>query len=85
LDLLLTAAGWSIDDADLYSTRWTSRSTPRAYLVDKSFPAITAEALAAAVPNSGLLSDVTYRVDVTDLQPNKLPEPLSGFVESKGD
>lgn len=85
LDLLLAVVGWNIDDADLYSTRWTSRSTPRAYLVEKSFPAITAEALAAVVPNAGLLSDVSYRVDVTDLPPNKLPEPLSGFVESKGD
>ncbi|WCS17771.1 PD-(D/E)XK motif protein [Mycobacterium marinum] len=85
LDLLLNAAGWRSEDADLYLTRWTERSTPRAYLVDESFPAITAEALAAAVPNAGLLSEVSYRVDVTDLQPNNLPEPLLGFVESKRD
>lgn len=84
LDVLLNAVGWRSEDADLYPTRWIERSKPRAYLVDESFPAITAEALAAAVPNAGLLSDVSYRVDVTDLPPNHLPEPLSGFVESKG-
>lgn len=85
LDLLLASVGWSIDDADLYLTRWTSRSIPRAYLVDKFFPAITTEALVAVVPNAGLLSDVSYRVDVTDLQPSNLPKPLSGFVDSRGD
>lgn len=85
LDTLLNAAGWRSEDADLYPTRWTERSRPRAYLVDESFPAITFEALAAAVPNAGLVSDVSYRVDVTDLEPNDLHEPLLGFAESKGD
>jgi hypothetical protein len=79
LDPLLRSAGWKPEDADLYTTRWVTRSTPKAYLVDASFPAITAEALASAIPKSGLLSDVSYRVDVTDLTPNALPEPLSGF------
>jgi len=85
LDRLLFATGWRVEDADLYATRWTLRNTPRAYLVGTDFPAITEAALASMIPNAGLLSDVSYKVDVTDLKHDAMPAPLSGFVESQGE
>jgi hypothetical protein len=84
LDRLLAGAGWKAEDADLYPTLWALRSTPRAYFVDAEFPAITAAALLSAIPSSALVSDVSYRVDVTDLEHDTLPAPLSEFAEPKG-
>lgn len=84
LDRSLAIVGWAAEDAGLYATSWTPRNTPRAYLIDADFPAITAAALASVVPNSGLLSEVSYKVDVTDLEHDTLPPPLTGFVEPKG-
>ncbi len=81
IDPLLAEIGWCAEDADLYSTRWALRSIPRAYVVGPEFPAITAKALAASVPNAELVSDVSYRVDVTNVDFHELPEPLSGFTE----
>ncbi len=84
LDRLLAAAGWNAEDGDLYPTLWALRNTPRAYFVDAEFPAITAAALVSAIPNSELVSDVSYRVDVTDMEHDTLPVPLSEFAEPKG-
>lgn len=85
LDRLLATVGWKADDADLYTTRWAPRSVPRAYLVGSDFPAITQSALASVIPNVGFLSDVSYKVDVTDLKHVTLPAPLSGFSELEGE
>lgn len=85
VDPLLAEIGWEADDADLYPARWALRSIPRAYFVGPTFPAITATALAAVVPNVELISDVSYRVDVTNLDFHEMPEPLTGFSESKGE
>jgi hypothetical protein len=84
LDRRLAMVGWSVEDTDLYPTRWTLRSVPRTYLVGTDFPAITAAGLASVVPNAGLLSDVSYKVDVTDLEHDVLAAPVSGFAEPDG-
>ncbi|MFE2997225.1 PD-(D/E)XK motif protein [Nocardia sp. NPDC059246] len=83
IDHHLYQLGWRADEADLYQSSWTLRNEPRAYLVGTDFPAMTSALIAPVVPNFQLVSDVTYRVDLTDLPPNSLPAPLSGFVESK--
>jgi hypothetical protein len=83
IDLMLSSFGWQDDDADLYTTSWALRSQPRAYDVRDDFPAMTPKLVAHVVPNFPLLSDVSYRVDLTDLDPDTLPDPISGFVESK--
>jgi hypothetical protein len=82
-DAMLSACGWQDDDADLYSTFWALRSQPRAYDVKDDFPAMTPDLVSPVVPNFALLSDVSYRVDLTDLKHDTLPAPLGGFVESK--
>ncbi|WP_229841907.1 PD-(D/E)XK motif protein [Pseudolysinimonas yzui] len=82
LDERLSAAGWLIDDTDLYPTYWALRSAPRAYRVDEQFPAITTDRLGAVVPNFGLVSDVEYRVDVTALDHVELPSKLRGFGQT---
>jgi hypothetical protein len=84
LDRRLDALGWSTDDIDLYPTFWALRTQPRAYRVDDDFPAMTSDLLAPIVPNFGLLSDVSYKVDLTDLNHDALPHPISSFVEPKG-
>jgi Putative PD-(D/E)XK family member, (DUF4420) len=83
LDDRLRAAGWDDDVADLYPTVWTQRSTPRCYRVDDRFPALTQARLTEVVPQPSLLSDVSYRVDVTNLHFDDVPQPLQGFVETE--
>lgn len=83
LDAMLTSFGWQDDDADLYSTFWALRSQPRAYNVKADFPAMTPELVSPVVPNFALLSEVSYRVDLTDLDYDGLPDAICGFVESK--
>lgn len=76
----LAAEGWEDDDADMYPTAYTLRSTPSAYLVDDDFPAITPGRLRLVVPNSHLVSAVTYRVDVSSRTPGDPGEPLTGLI-----
>lgn len=83
VDALLTAFGWQSGDADLYSTFWALRSQPRVYDVTDNFPAMTPDLVAPVVPNFGLLSEVSYKVDLTDLAYDALPDPLGGFVETR--
>lgn len=83
VDAMLASFGWQDDDADLYSTYWALRSQPRAYDVKGDFPAMTSGLVGPVVPNFALLSEVSYRVDLTDLHYDALPDPIGGFVESK--
>jgi hypothetical protein len=80
LDDQLAAAGWDDDLHDLFTTVWAQRSIPRCYRVDESFPALTGARLAQVVPHLGLVSDVLYRVDVTDLEHSTAPRALAFFV-----
>lgn len=83
LDRCLAVLGWKPEDSDLYPTYWTLRSPPRAYRVDGDFPAMTPASIERVVPNFGLLSEVTYKVDLTDFPPSDIPDSAIGFVESK--
>lgn len=83
VNAMLVSFGWDDDDADLYPTFWALRSQPRAYSVKDDFPAMTPDLVGPLVPNFALLSDVSYRVDLTDLHHDALPDPIGGFVESK--
>ena len=76
----LTSAGWNDEDGELFTTVWTLRSDPRSYRVDSTFPALTADRLLQAVPRASLLSDVSYRVDVTDLNAEQAPSPVAQFL-----
>jgi hypothetical protein len=79
----LEAAGWHDDDADLFTTSWALRTMPRAYAVDGTLPAITREVLVGALARHDLVSEVTYRLDVTSLPYIRLPGTLGTFVESQ--
>lgn len=81
LDVKLTMLGWDDFDADLYDTPWAVRSVPLAYAVDEDFPAITSDRLGGAVPHLGQISDVSYRVDLTDRNPTALPHPFRDLTE----
>lgn len=81
LDAKLATLGWNDFDADLHDTPWAVRSAPLAYAVDEDFPAITSDRLEGAVPHLGQISDVSYRVDLTDRDPVALPHPFQEFTE----
>lgn len=82
VDNALEAVGWRDEDAELYVTFWTKRNEPRAYNVDDHFPALTLERLGNSVPNVRVVSDLSYRVDVTHFKNQALPGVLAGLVEA---
>ncbi|MFL0410886.1 PD-(D/E)XK motif protein [Microbacterium paludicola] len=80
-DAAIEGLGWRDTDADLYKVRYQPRSTPRAYLVDDEFPAITSGRLDQVVPQRPHVASVTYRVNVTDLDHTGIGAPLDDFCE----
>ncbi|WOP19301.1 PD-(D/E)XK motif protein [Raineyella sp. LH-20] len=78
----LASEGWDEDDAAMYPTAYVLRTTPAAYLVDDDFPAVTPERLRSIVPHSDLVSDVTYRVDVSGRAAGSPGEPLAVFISA---
>lgn len=80
-DAVLEGLGWRDTDSDLYPIRYQLRSTPRAYLVDDEFPAITSGRLDAVVPKRINVSAVSYRVNVTELDHFAIGAPLDDFCE----
>jgi hypothetical protein len=66
LDRRLVAAGWIDLFAEMCLTRWRRRFPSAAYLVNETFPKLTAALLAEAGIGSARLVDVRYRVDLTD-------------------
>lgn len=76
----LASEGWDDDDAAMYPTAYRLRTMPAAYLVDDDFPAVTPGRLRSIVPHSDLVSDVTYRVDVSGRTPGSPGVPLDTFV-----
>ncbi|MER6972605.1 PD-(D/E)XK motif protein [Nocardioides sp. NPDC000445] len=76
----MTAEGWDDGDVAMYPTAYTLRTRPAAYLIDDDFPAVTPGRLHAVVPHSDLISDVTYRVDVSSRTPGDPGDPLTDFI-----
>ena len=76
----LGGLGWADEDAELYDQRYLPRDAPLAYVVDETFPAVTEERLRAVVPHADLISDLTYRVDLTDRTPGDPGLPLTPFL-----
>jgi len=81
----LVGLGWRDTDVDLYRDRYLFRSVPQAYHVDDDFPAITDERLAASVPHTDLVTDVTYRIDVSDREHGMTGSPIDHFLQTGGD
>jgi hypothetical protein len=80
IDARLEALGWDDADVQLYTTFWAKRNEARAFEVDEQFPALTASRLGSAVPNFNVVSDLSYRVDLTHIDASALPKILAGFV-----
>jgi len=80
----LTALGWRDIDADLYDAPYVLRTTPQCYAVDEDFPALTSDRLRATVPHPDLVSDIVYRVDVTDRSYAFPGQPINSFLDRKG-
>jgi len=83
-DRRLGEMGWDDLHADLYPSTWQLRTQPRSLVVTGDFPRITADLIADRIPSWPLVSDLKYRIDVTDLPFPIAPEVLSGFVETEG-
>lgn len=80
VDAALEASGWDDADVELYNTFWTKRNEPRAFDVDQRFPALTAARLTKIIPNLKVVTDLSYRVDLTHFTANALPGPLAELV-----
>lgn len=80
-DAEIAKVGWSDQDETLYPSKWMFRSSPRSYLVDEQFPAITPSRIAAAVPQSQYVVGVQYRLDVTQLEADPAPHPIDQFCQ----
>lgn len=81
-DTKLEDAGWRDDDTELYPRRWSLRSTPRTFLVDDDFPALTPKRIADIVPQSSHVVGVQYRLDLTQLAAAAaIPELLDEFCK----
>lgn len=76
----LSSEGWDDEDAAMYPTSYVLRTTPAAHLVDDDFPAVTRQRLRSVVPHSDLVSDVTYRVNVSGRTAGSPGQPLDTFV-----
>mgnify|MGYP003382020640 CR=1 FL=1 len=76
----LVSVGWDDEDAAIYPTAYVLRTTPAAFLVDDDFPAVTPGRLRSMVPHFDLVSDVTYRVDVSGRAAGTPGIPLDKFV-----
>lgn len=79
-DAALENEGWDDADEAMYPARYVLRNPPAAYLVDDDFPALTPGRLRAAVPHSEMVSDITYRVDMSARQARIPRAPLDSFV-----
>ncbi|WP_172812169.1 PD-(D/E)XK motif protein [Dietzia sp. 111N12-1] len=79
LDDLLRSAGWHPDGT--YAPTLTLRTTPRAYVIDEDFPALTPRVVANHCSRPDLISEVSYRIDVTNLPHSSPRHPIDGFVE----
>jgi hypothetical protein len=73
LDRRLVAAGWVDPLAEMVSTRWRRRFPSKAFLVGAGFPTLTADLLSKAGIGHARLTDVRYRIDLTD-------QPLTASV-----
>jgi hypothetical protein len=82
-DERLEGMGWDDQQADLYTSTWQLRSQPRALFVTGQFPRLTPELIQDHVPNWALLSDLRYRIDVTDYAFPECPAVLAGFAETQ--
>ncbi|PYE19545.1 putative PD-(D/E)XK family protein DUF4420 [Williamsia limnetica] len=76
----LTSNGWRDRDDELYRTRYLLRSVPTAYQVNDTFPALTRPRINQVVPQPGLVLSISYRVDVSSLDAQVPPYPLSELV-----
>ena len=76
----LASQGWHIDDIPIYRTAYTLRTRPAAFQIDDGFPAMTPARLRAMVPHSDLVSDITYRVNLTGRTPGEPGDPLDTFI-----
>lgn len=80
----VTNADWVHEDADLYTTSWVLRSESRAYSLRDHFMATTPALIGPVVPNFDLVSEISYRGDLADLDHDPIPEPIGGFVKNEG-
>lgn len=80
----LQDTGWRDEDADLYTRRYILRSAPAAYEVDDDFPALTGERIRSVVPHADLISDIVYRIDVSDRRAGVPAPELESFIRKEG-
>ncbi|MGP5218144.1 PD-(D/E)XK motif protein [Arthrobacter rhombi] len=71
--------GWRHEDTASYQRRFLLRSRPATFKVEGVFPAIRVPDLIASVPSFELISDLSYRIDVSTYPPDTPPVEIEGF------
>ncbi|MEU4253370.1 PD-(D/E)XK motif protein [Amycolatopsis sp. NPDC026612] len=69
LEQKLGCAGWRSAMAPVMRTRWLLRTRPTIYRIDTGFPRLTRSAVDPGVADVRLITDLRYRIDLTDLPP----------------
>lgn len=79
----LASAGWHRAQHDLFPDRWRLRAAVLAFRIDNEFPRITSTALGDAGIQLARIDQITYKVDVTDLDPSApLPSALQAAIRT---
>lgn len=66
---LLSKSHFQEDARDLLTTKWGLRSSPNTYLVNEAFPSLTDGNISMSPSLRSLVSDISYRVNVSTLSP----------------
>ena len=66
---LLSKSDFHEDARDLLTTKWGLRSSPNTYLVDEAFPSLTDGNISMRPSLRSLVSDISYRVNVSTVSP----------------
>ncbi|ABP53054.1 PD-(D/E)XK motif protein [Salinispora tropica] len=76
-DGLLCASGWRDRYTATCQRRWRLRTPPRVFAVTEAFPRLTPRLLAHAGVEVTHVTDVRYRLDLTDLTGDETPQILN--------
>jgi hypothetical protein len=74
-DAKLAKVGWESSTSDLFPDSWLLRNRPKFFMVAEAFPALTHGLLTSANPALTAVTEVQYRIDLSERQTDAIPDP----------
>lgn len=71
----LAKVGWDPSASDLFPDRWLLRSQPAFFMIGGAFPALTRGLLTSANPALTAITEVRYRIDLSERHTDSIPDP----------